>query len=34
MIQRIGNDVLPCQQGKSKRRLQILVEVEFWGKNP
>lgn len=34
MIQRIGNDVLPCQQGKSKRRLRILVEVEFWGKNP
>lgn len=33
MIQRIGNDVLPCQQGKSKRRLQILVEVEFLGKN-
>lgn len=33
-IQRIGNDVLPCQQGKSKKWLQILVEVEFLGKNP
>lgn len=33
-IQRIGNDLLPCQEGKSKRWLQILLEVEFLGKNP